>query len=824
MYCFILLSYWVNNTINKEVGVNHMIKRARILIYFLIAIMMSISIIFNTILQQNYILESKRDEVQAVAQLLDKELNGTYDDYIEDPTLSKEEKIKMLNKKLQPFVDEVTTSFPEVGAGYYVRDLDSIVAFGPNFREEGLKDIKKESKAREVYEKKEAIWFDSVSQTRENQVVARIHPIIRDGKVIGHVWGNVTIDNLQMIFLEQVKKSVELFVILMIIGVIGVQLIVYYYRKALETFTNQLLSVSSNRKKFKRFFPEFDMIVEEYTKNKEKIENSERRFRDVVNAFDEYVWEMNEKLEYIFISKRITAKTGYEQEELLGKKVIDIVSEEDREKIKHIVQDSLQNRVPLHQLEYRIIAKNGDIRWMESSAVLMYDQDNQVIGYRGATRDITQEKVAKEKLHKLAYKDTLTNLPNRFWLEEMIHAKMVQNAPFNLIFIDTDQFKLINDSLGYEQGDKVLNIIGQRLHKYVNHRGEIARFGGDDFVILLDCQKNISLDPFIKGLIREFQKPLYINEETSIFITISIGISCFPEDTSDSKTLIRYADLAMACAKRNGRNNYLYYQTKMNEHAVLRMALKNDLYQALEKKELFLVYQPQVHIHSEKVHGVESLIRWNHPEKGLIRPDHFISIAEETGLIVPIGKWVLEEACRQGKEWMMAGLAPMIISVNVSIHQLEQPDFVQIVRDVLQETGFPPASLQLEVTESIAMYNFESIIPKLEELQRFGLSISVDDFGKEYSSLSYLKQLPINQMKIDRSFQMTLTDRKTQSIVKSIIELAHNLQLEVVAEGVERSEEKEILKQYDCDIVQGYYYAKPLQATEFKKWLQEFKG
>lgn len=802
-----------------------MVKRAQILIFLLIMIMMSISVLFNTILQKHYILESKKEQVAGVSQLLDDHLKGTYDDYIHDASLSTEEKIKKLNEELQPTIDEITTSFSDVGAGYYIREFDSIVAFGPNFNEKGLKSIRKESKAREVYETKEPLWFDSVSQTRQSKVIAYINPILRDGEVIGHVWGNVAMDTVDAIFFEQVKKSTGLFALLIIIGLIGVQWIIYYYKKGLDLFTVQLLDVDSNRDEFRKLFPEFNKIVEEFMKNKEKIEESEHRFRDVVNAFDEYVWEINEDFQYTFISQRVTTMLGYEVEQMVGMKIFNFMHPDDRKNVMEIIQRSYKNNQSLSKLEYRLIHRNNEVRSVASNAVLMYDKEGEIIGYRGATRDITTENLAKQKLQKLAYQDPLTSLPNLFWLEERIETKIQHQEPFYLIFIDTDQFKLINDSLGYQCGDQILYFIGKRIKNYVNRAADdadVARFGSDDFVILFNNKKREWLDVFIKDLFQEFKEPFVLGENMSVFITISIGVSCYPEDAANTETLIRYSDLAMASAKQLGTNQYLFYQEKMNVHAINQMDLKNDLHKAIKRNEFLLTYQPQIHLATHTLYGVESLIRWHHPKKGFIRPDQFIPIAEETGLIVQIGKWVLEEACQQGKKWIKRGCEKMNLSVNISIHQLEQADFVEMVAKIIEKTNFPASSLQLEMTESMAMYNFEEIIPKLHELREMGIRISVDDFGKEYSSLSYLKKLPIHQMKIDRSFQVTLNDRKTQSIVKSIIELAHNLQLEVVAEGVEKKEEIERLKQFNCDVVQGYYYAKPLQVDEFEKWLYTF--
>lgn len=400
-----------------------MVKRAQILIFLLIMIMMSISVLFNTILQKHSILESKKEQVAGVSQLLDDHLKGTYDDYIHDASLSTEEKIKKLNEELQPTIDEITTSFSDVGAGYYIREFDSIVAFGPNFNEKGLKSIRKESKAREVYETKEPLWFDSVSQTRQSKVIAYINPILRDGEVIGHVWGNVAMDTVDAIFFEQVKKSTGLFALLIIIGLIGVQWIIYYYKKGLDLFTVQLLDVDSNRDEFRKLFPEFNKIVEEFMKNKEKIEESEHRFRDVVNAFDEYVWEINEDFQYTFISQRVTTMLGYEVEQMVGMKIFNFMHPDDRKNVMEIIQRSYKNNQSLSKLEYRLIHRNNEVRSVASNAVLMYDKEGEIIGYRGATRDITTENLAKQKLQKLAYQDPLTSLPNLFWLEERMKQK-----------------------------------------------------------------------------------------------------------------------------------------------------------------------------------------------------------------------------------------------------------------------------------------------------------------------------------------------------------------------------------------------------------------
>jgi diguanylate cyclase (GGDEF)-like protein len=446
--------------------------------------------------------------------------------------------------------------------------------------------------------------------------------------------------------------------------------------------------------------------------------------------------------------------------------------------------------------------------------------------------------LAEEKIHSLAYYDNLTGLPNRtFCLElitQAIRLAYRHKRNFATLFIDLDFFKRINDTLGHAIGDQLLQAVSERLQKYIRKSDHIARLeeddmaesvsriGGDEYIVLLNEIK----DPHdaakvANRILTDLLKPFKLNNH-EVYVTASIGISVFPFDGEDSESLLRNADIAMSHAKKQGRNNFQFYSESMNTNALKRLTLENNLRKALERKEVFLHYQPKMDAKDKKIVGVEALIRWKHPELGLVSPAEFIPLAEETGLIIPIGEWVLRTACSQNKAWQKAGLEPIRISVNLSSRQFEQKNLLETISLVLFEADLDPEYLELEITESTVMKNPKYAIATLQELKATGINISIDDFGTGYSSLNYLRQLPLDSLKVDRSFvNKALTSTSDASIISAIIALAHNLNLKVVAEGVETEEQLKFLRKLQCNEVQGYLFSKPLHADEFVQLLNK---
>ncbi|HUP44951.1 MAG TPA: EAL domain-containing protein [Thermoanaerobaculia bacterium] len=433
--------------------------------------------------------------------------------------------------------------------------------------------------------------------------------------------------------------------------------------------------------------------------------------------------------------------------------------------------------------------------------------------------------IAADQVEHLAYHDALTGLPNRpLFMDRLIIAVAQANRASQklaVLFLDLDRFKDINDSLGHSVGDVLLKSAAERIRRCVREGDTVARFGGDEFTLVIPRIDKIEDAAKIASKIIETVKvPFEINER-ELFVTTSIGVAIYPSDGLDAETLVRNADTAMYRAKEQGRDSYQLYAPAMNARALERLALENTLRRALSQNELVLHYQPVVVAGSGVVVGVESLVRWQHPERGLLGPVHFISLAEMSGLIVPIGEWVLRTACRQVRHWQKELDQPLTIAVNLSARQFQHPDLVAQIRSVIADTGIEPSSLELEITESSAMQNAENTIVTLRELKDLGVNISMDDFGTGYSSLNYLKQFPIDTLKLDQSFVRDVTtDRRDAAIVGAVISMAHRLGIAVIAEGVETQEQLDYLRREECDYVQGYLFSRPIPPPELERFLR----
>ncbi|WP_151634022.1 putative bifunctional diguanylate cyclase/phosphodiesterase [Noviherbaspirillum aerium] len=436
--------------------------------------------------------------------------------------------------------------------------------------------------------------------------------------------------------------------------------------------------------------------------------------------------------------------------------------------------------------------------------------------------DITKRKMAEDQIKHLAQHDPLTGLPNRAMMHERLaHALALagrQQGAVWVLFLDFDRFKLINDSLGHKVGDIVLTTMAARMVEVCRETDTVARLGGDEFVMILSETRGGKLsESIIERLMAKLARPIRVNGH-ELLLTSSIGISVFPEDGATVDSLVEHADVAMYRAKQNGRNNFCFYTASMNDAAIARLELESDLRNALQRDEFRLHYQPQVDVASGDTVGAEALLRWQHPTKGLVPPAAFIPMAEETGLIVPIGAWVIRAACEQQRKWMNDGLPPMRISVNLSPRQFAETDLVETIQSILIETRIDPTYLELELTEGMLMSDVDLAEKRLAQLKRLGVHLSIDDFGTGYSSLAYLKRFPIDVLKIDRSFVKDLSNEdNSKAIVMAIITLAKAMKLHVVAEGVELLEQEEYLRKACCDRIQGYLVSAPLPALEFKE-------
>lgn len=455
--------------------------------------------------------------------------------------------------------------------------------------------------------------------------------------------------------------------------------------------------------------------------------------------------------------------------------------------------------------------------WLSITAVR--DAENRVVNYIGIFSDITERKEVEKQVRFLAYHDALTELPNRMlamdhWELAMAHADRVR-AKAVMMFLDLDDFKTINDSLGHRGGDEFLKAVAKRLRGCVRDIDTISRQGGDEFLILYTDVRNLTvIDNIVDKILARMAEPFNI-EGHEISTSVSLGVAVYPDDGDNFDTALRKADTAMYHAKEAGRNAYRFYSEEMNVNAIKNLALRNSLRKAVEREELVLHYQPQVDVKSGATIGVEALLRWRHPDVGLLTPGDFISIAEESGLIVPIGEWVLREACRQAVAWLDAGLPALTMAVNLSAVQFKRGDLEQVVSDVLARSGLDPALLELELTESILIQETEKALVTVDRLKALGVKLSIDDFGTGYSSLSYLKRFAVDKLKIDRSFIRHMVDSPNDAaIVRAIVQMAKSLNLKTIAEGVEDAEVLEMLRALDCDEVQGFHFSPALPADE----------
>lgn len=441
-----------------------------------------------------------------------------------------------------------------------------------------------------------------------------------------------------------------------------------------------------------------------------------------------------------------------------------------------------------------------------------------------ALRYAIERKRTQERLTYLAQYDQLTDLPNRSLFNERLSAGLKQaqrhNRELTLMFLDLDHFKDINDTLGHSAGDKLLQDVARRLRNCVRAEDTIARLGGDEFTIIMnEVQQRKDSATVAEKILDALSHP-FVLEGEEVFITTSIGIASFPQSGKDPETLIRHADTALYRAKSEGRSNYQFFEAEMNHAVSERMSMINSLRHAAKRGEFFLYYQPLIHARAGEVFGMEALLRWQHPERGLIPSSEFIPLLEETGLILPVGEWVLREACQQIRTWQKAGLAPLTVSVNLSVRQFHKRDLVDVVTNAIDEAGINPQQLQLEVTESVLLERSHAVNKTLTRLQDIGVKLAIDDFGTGYSSLGYLKQYPFDTLKFDRSFIQGITNTDNgAAIVAAVINLGHSLGMTVVAEGVESQQQLTILHDRKCDQFQGFLFGHPMSAENCTHWL-----
>ncbi|MHB9130783.1 MAG: putative bifunctional diguanylate cyclase/phosphodiesterase [Armatimonadota bacterium] len=576
-----------------------------------------------------------------------------------------------------------------------------------------------------------------------------------------------------------------------------------------------------------------EMALRQALRERKELEEIVNRSPVVV-----FLWRAEADWPVEFVSRSIE-QYGYTPEDLYSgvATFTSIIHPADLERVNREVEQYLDEQQNEFVLLFRITTKQGDLRWVETHIWVRRDSDGRdllplITGARGVVthlqgimQDVTERKQAEETIRHQAFHDTLTDLPNRVLFHDRLTVAL-KHAHRNkkklaVMFLDLDRFKTINDTLGHAVGDQLLQGVAGRLRRLLREDDTVSRLGGDEFTLLLPEITHADDAANVARKILETFRPAFEIDGRELYVTTSIGISLYPNDGLDAQALLQNADTALYHAKEQGRNLYQFYTPSMNARTLERLSLENNLRYALEREQFVVHYQPQVALESGQVIGMESLVRWQHPEMGLVSPAQFIPLAEETGLIEPIGEWVLHEACSQSMRWQHDGFPPLKVAVNLSARQFHQSNLCEMVAKVLQDTGLQPHLLELEITESVAMRNVEYSVMVMRNLKGMGIQLSMDDFGVGYSSLIYLKKFPINTLKIDQSFIRGLnSDPNDEAIATAIIAMAQSLHLQVIAEGVETEEQLTFLRTHQCNGMQGYFFSKPLPSDAFGQLLR----
>lgn len=557
---------------------------------------------------------------------------------------------------------------------------------------------------------------------------------------------------------------------------------------------------------------------EQLIENQQKLKESEERYRLISDATNDAVWE--EKNFKRSFSDRWYEVTGYSKEEL--EEVNDwqkLIHPEDRANVNMSIEQHILNKTPYYECQYRLKISDGSYKWVQARGKALFDENGYSYYKAGAIRDITEIKDYEQQLKFLAYHDQLTGLKNRISMKEYFNTLVSEKCEnISLLHIDIDNFKYINDTLGHSFGDLLLINISRRLSRYESDNCKLYRLGGDEYIVLFKSYKDLlEVEKLGVKILKEFNNSFEI-EKINLFIKISMGITLYPEHGKCIDEMLKNADIALHKAKELGKNRIIIYNQPMNEAITERVIIEKRLRTALNNNEFELYYQPQFSIKDNRISGFEALIRWRNSELGFVSPARFIGVAEATHLIIPIGEWVLKNACIFLKRIHSLGFKDMTMSINVSILQLLQDDFADMVMETLDLIGVDPKYLEIEITETILMESYDVIYCKLKRLNATGIRIALDDFGKGYSSLNYLRQLPISTLKIDKSFIDTISsDRKNKSIIDLIVKIGKSMDLCVVAEGVETKDQVEYLVKHKCNKIQGYFFCKPLPEQEVLK-------
>ncbi|AHJ13320.1 putative bifunctional diguanylate cyclase/phosphodiesterase [Sulfurospirillum multivorans] len=562
--------------------------------------------------------------------------------------------------------------------------------------------------------------------------------------------------------------------------------------------------------------------VTELEMMQKKLQVHEERLEYVIQGANLGYWDWDYVHQHHIVNDQWLSFLGLKREDIED----DVTDWEERihPEDRMLTHKAVENTIKHHQpyvVEFRMRHKDGHWVWIEGSGAVVERNAKTGAPLRlaGTHRDISDRKNAQRDMLFLAHNDTLTKLPNRVYLRQELEQRLMEESSLCFLFLDLDRFKTINDMYGHTIGDKVIQVVAERLKSVLNPSDFIACVGGDEFVIL--SNEALHVEALCQKLIKGLDAPIAISDE-QFKLSVSIGVACCPHDGKSFEALFKNADTAMYEAKTHPTKNYLFYMSSMTEHLLTISKFDNDLKHAIENDEFILHYQPQINLHSNAIIGMEALVRWQHPVKGLLSPYNFIARAEETRLIIPLGLFIFKKALEQAKRWQDENFFNGIIAINISNVQIEEEDFIEQIEAIRQKIEVSALSIELEVTESSFMNNPMQSSKTLQKLENLGYKISIDDFGTGYSSLSYLKQLPLHKLKIDRSFIRDLPrDRDDQAISKAIIALGKTLELEVLAEGVETEEQKAFLIDNGCDSMQGFLFAKPMSAEALESFLHQ---
>ena len=552
------------------------------------------------------------------------------------------------------------------------------------------------------------------------------------------------------------------------------------------------------------------------------LEDPSRR-ADLLNAFPTLVWLADRQGHCSFVNQAWEDYTGRHVEQERGTRWLESVHPDDRLALERSWSEALGLRRSFEGV-YRLRRAAGDYGWIQHSAVPVNDEDGRLAGYLGTCHDVTRERESEARIQFLAHHDTLTGLPNRALLLDRLPFILAgakrRNTHVGVLFIDLDNFKTVNDTLGHSAGDQLLRVVADRIKASLRSGDSVARLGGDEFLVVLpDLENEQAASPVADKLIASISQPMALDGQI-VSTSPSIGISLFPRDGVTPDALIKSADIAMYLAKERGRANHQFYNERLAQTAFKAIALEAKLREAIREEAFVLHYQPQQHVITGAVTGIEALIRWPQPEGSFIEPGEFIPIAEQRGLMMPIGSWVLRQACRQNRAWQLSGLPKLPVAVNLSMIQFRQKHFIDEIEKALAETQLEPQYLAFELTESMLLGDTAELARTLKSLKSLGVQLSIDDFGTGHSSLMNLKRFPIDKLKVDRTFIHGIPANPDDvAIVSAIIDLARNLGITSIAEGVDRTDQLEFLRAHGCEEMQGYLMSRPLPPAEFAAWL-----